>query len=595
MYGEVSLFFGTSNRKAKRKEIIVEEEFNWYICENDFEEEENNSERERRRRRSIGDYSISLCTSDEEEYETESDRTDISNLIVDGSSVGTGDSGSADGSVKGIVGGNGENIYNHFWEAFPGAFRGFRAVICSTIFPVDTTRCFGAESLLRKIISKGKKCYFSVASYHPFTCPQCNGPHFHWWHDCKWYNNGCKCTNLPTGKRNGVQHRTNGKSTAPYCHAILLYANKEQRQCHFVKIGARNWSVPLSVQAIQYEGCHWSSIHGTVPSVIDERTDQLRRDESVVGCGTSASTSSKAVPSGGRSSGKHLPTEIETFIYNNPVYPIKNVIKTRAWMQSGFKYLMPSDKNFKRALRAQQLTIYCWKYSDFINYYHTLLQNFGVSSLYFQRGNILGKDFYFSIEESYAKILEIVEFQISNFSTDIEAFFSDVYSIVTKRLPKKNTIYVVGEASSGKNFLFDSLLAFFLNVGHLANFNKNVGFPLNDCKERNLILWNEPNFCPSSEDTLKTILGGDICPANIKFEDYDSIARTPCIVLSNKDVFHVQSNEPFKERFISYLNWRTLPFKKVYKKPNPLVWIYIFHIHNIHPVDKEIFDKIKEL
>ena len=47
---------------------------------------------------------------------------------------------------------------------------------------------------------------------------------------------------------------------------------------------------------------------------------------------------------------------------------------------------------------------------------------------------------------------------------------------------------------------------------------------------------------PSAIETLKLLLGGDPCPANIKFEDHDIIPRTPIFMLSNTDVLRPESN-----------------------------------------------------
>jgi len=172
-----------------------------------------------------------------------------------------------------------------------------------------------------------------------------------------------------------------------------------------------------------------------------------------------------------------------------------------------------------------------------------------------------------------------LEFQLEddeNTSKHVRDFICNVYTICEMILPKKNTLYVQGDPSSGKNWIFDSLFCFYLNVGNIANFNRNSQFPLNDCANRRLCCWNEPNFTDSAEDSIKMILGGDPCPMNIKNLAHYVMPRTPCILTSNPDVLRPASRPYFQERCISYLGWLPLPWPKLPRKPHPLVWRYLF-------------------
>lgn len=92
-------------------------------------------------------------------------------------------------------------------------------------------------------------------------------------------------------------------------------------------------------------------------------------------------------------------------------------------------------------------------------------------------------------------------------------------------------------------------------------------FPLNDCVQRRLIVWNEPSIMPSAYDTIKMLTGGDPCPANVKYQGHSVIARTPVIFTSNKNCF--PNTEVWKQR-IFFEKWQSCPELKAIKKyPNP--------------------------
>lgn len=52
----------------------------------------------------------------------------------------------------------------------------------------------------------------------------------------------------------------------------------------------------------------------------------------------------------------------------------------------------------------------------------------------------------------------------------------------------------------------------------MGNFNRIRSFPLMECVDRRIILWNEPVMEPSAIETLKMILGGDTTNAKVKYQ-----------------------------------------------------------------------------
>lgn len=134
-------------------------------------------------------------------------------------------------------------------------------------------------------------------------------------------------------------------------------------------------------------------------------------------------------------------------------------------------------------------------------------------------------------------------------------------------------------AKCGEKFFYRFSLAFYFNYGQIANFNRFQQFPLQDCVKRRILYWNEPNFEPSSTETLKLILGGDNCPAKIKYMGDKIITRTPVIITSNEDVF--PNTDAFICRMKRYY-WKQAPYLQNYKKkPYPLCLYHLFKYYNI--------------
>lgn len=96
---------------------------------------------------------------------------------------------------------------------------------------------------------------------------------------------------------------------------------------------------------------------------------------------------------------------------------------------------------------------------------------------------------------------------------------------------------IISPPTAGKIFFLDSILHFYLNIGHIGNFNRYVNFPLNDAIERRVNVGNEPNFTEENVDTLKMLTAGDVLSARVKFKNDFKIHKTPLILMSNTDPF----------------------------------------------------------
>lgn len=189
---------------------------------------------------------------------------------------------------------------------------------------------------------------------------------------------------------------------------------------------------------------------------------------------------------------------------------------------------------------------------------------------------------FYTRTESIEILEKLIEYQCGD-SADV--FWKELFATLDKTVPKLNTMCIIGPPGSGKTFLADCVSAFMLNTGNIANFNKSCNFPLQDCKNRRFLVWNEPNFSPNNLDTLKMLLGGDPCPARIKYESDYVIPRTPVMMTTNKKV--LPDNDAFSQR-VSTWNWNSATYlKELKKKPHPLCMIDLYRKYTVVEINKD--------
>lgn len=251
--------------------------------------------------------------------------------------------------------------------------------------------------------------------------------------------------------------------------------------------------------------------------------------------------------------------EILDILSNVIITPPAQIMETHFWDDNvDLQNLPPNDKDVCVAFKRWGKKLNGWNIRNYLEFYETprtyLFQDIH------QTGNV-----YYSLEDSLVHVSNYLE----NSFQDVTEFLQCLVNVIDRRIPKKNTIEVVSPPSTGKNWFFDMFVDFFLNAGHLKNMNRNSLFPFQDCANRRIILWNEPNCHPEFLDTLKTVYGGDRCPAAIKCKDDAVIYRTPVIVLSNNPIF--PNNDALDARRYQYQMKYWSELKTVgEKKPTPL-------------------------
>lgn len=255
------------------------------------------------------------------------------------------------------------------------------------------------------------------------------------------------------------------------------------------------------------------------------------------------------------------------------ITPPRKIIGTIDWEDnSDLQNLPENDKDVVKAFQRWNFKTRRMQTNDFIEFY----ENLESPKFLFQDIEDSG-EMYYSIDKSTEYAIQFIDFQTNGNGAE---FVQNLFNVLDKRIPKRNTIDVVSSPSCGKTWFFDMLCDFYINVGHMKNFNKYSQFPLQDCRERRIILWNEPNCHPEALDTLKTIFGGDRCAANIKCKDDDVINRTPLIVTGNNRIFpnsDAMNDRRFKYDFQYWPELKEIGRKKLF----PLCWKNVLNHYQV--------------
>lgn len=290
---------------------------------------------------------------------------------------------------------------------------------------------------------------------------------------------------------------------------------------------------------------------------VSDRSRARGRDSSSSGTGESSGQPYKKKKRWGIDDG--IVQEILNILNEVIITPPTQIMNTHYWDDHvDLQNLPKNDKDVSLAFDRWNKKLCGWTIRNFVEFYKEprvyLFQDI------FHSGSV-----YYNVDESVSHVSDFLE----NSFLNVHEFLQDLVNVVDRKLPKVNTIEVVAPPSTGKTWFFDMICDFFLNVGHLKNMNRYSQFPFQDCTNRRIILWNEPNCHAEFLDTLKTIYGGDRCPAAIKCKDDAVIYRTPLIVTSNNVLFPNNDALNARRRRYEMKTWERL--KEVgEKKPSPL-------------------------
>lgn len=404
--------------------------------------------------------------------------------------------------------------------------------------------------------------------------------HWHVIHDCSYSNGTCRCIfteyfNQPNGTdeahftRNFFGRRYARTVVSSYefssNHWVNLskYCEKGERHCYYLAVAGRTW-IPGSenghlrflqdLQSVEGPVVEASGIQNNIPSFFSCRPEMPLDSETI------ATNSSRSEEITRHSKGD----EVITFLQKRPTSPVIRIFDTQAWLCSKYKFYDINSVFMRNCIKIINVFYNDMTFEEIYHHFLTCEPQHLIFNAPF--GNI--DSYYYSINDSTKILNKLLKFQFNNDKILVRSFLLNVYNVINKLVPKKNTVFVLSEPNGGKNFFFDVFIHFLINFGQMGNFNRYCNFPLMECVNRRVIIWNEPLMEPSAAETLKMVLGGDTVNAKVKFQSDAVITRTPVFVLSNSDIF--PKDNAFRSRMFCY-RWRECTFLKKYKKkPHPL-------------------------
>lgn len=403
--------------------------------------------------------------------------------------------------------------------------------------------------------------------------------HYHVVHACPWKWYCCRCYEPPGGVRTLKTVSLSRVSLADW-NAELLYLSSDGRCLQYLHCGT---TFTKSFRGIKYIPDEGLSNQGTS----GEMEDSHNEDESESQCTgdeDSGTTSGHVV-----GSSKNLPKpcnkikseEIEIFIMDHVTVPLDSITNSKVWQTSKYRFIDESNKELQSVIKSLRSRLNHWTYFDFVKFYDTHKPLFKALN-----GDV--SNYYLSYQESVDVIKKLLEYQTVDYANledisireAVTLFLTDLFHVVEKRIPKVNTFEIIGPPSSGKSFFMDMVADFYINVGLVENFDRHHSFPLQSAFNRRINQWNEAQCEHSKLDIAKLLLGGDPCPANIKYKDIAALARTPVLLTANKQL--IPNVKAFNDRMYRY-SWKAAPFlQEIKKKPNPLCIISLYDIYEVN-------------
>lgn len=417
--------------------------------------------------------------------------------------------------------------------------------------------------------------------------------HVHIIHDCATTktNPNCRCAWFQkTEIFSGFRRRKRRGRVRPICNQlsltdvqnILSYFSEGKRTITYLRINGLVERYEVTTTSVQIVGSEERRTEATMEPCEEMDNPELRQEQQE--SGGRANDDRRCVQralDAKRSRCKEKCKTILDMLHKYVCYPVKGIFSIDAWLDHPeLGFLNETDKDVDAAISNWNKRLCQWTIYDYNKFYteNNIVPVFAASQLTFN-------DYYYDMDSSFNAICNLLNFQFGHDQEAIYNFLQDVYDVLERRIPKLNTIMITSSPNAGKNFFFDTICAYYQNVGHMCNASKWNLFPFQDMFERRLVLWNEPNFAPEFTDQLKELLGGDSTTVSVKYRQEVPIRRTPIIILSNRKVSGL-SHSAFESRICHY-SWSPANFLKDYdKKPNPLVIYKVFQHYGVIAKDK---------
>ena len=395
--------------------------------------------------------------------------------------------------------------------------------------------------------------------------------HVHVIHDCSFTNQRCRCKWFEqTEIVHGLRRRNRPPIGRPLCNSlgltdvqnILKYFRIQGRKTIYLKVGGhveRLHDENSTMEVKGSEGClpigladegETSEEDHDLPLFGEEYLDQCTLERNRRGREAVARKKERAV--GGKQVRRM--EKMMTLFKNHPCSPVEGVLNHPVWLlDEDLKFLNGSDREVQSVINNWTKQLCTWSMEDF-----NVLYSEPDCKPLFGAGYNDVENYYYNVDDSVQIMDDLISYQCNDDDDLKYAFLSDLYNILERKKSKLNSILVYSPPSAGKNFFFDAIRDYFINVGYISKLNKFNSFPVQDAEGRRLIFFNEPNYSEDYIHTLKLLFGGDSTNVSVKYKKEAPIYRTPIIILTN-NILTCMSDITFEDRTRIY-TWKQAPY-----------------------------------
>lgn len=182
---------------------------------------------------------------------------------------------------------------------------------------------------------------------------------------------------------------------------------------------------------------------------------------------------------------------------------------------------------------------------------------------------------YMSVERS----LQIFDQWIRHQEFDKGTFIDQLYGVLERKYPKKNTFVLYGEPNSGKSYILRSLIPHYSYFGEVRGGSNNYTFLWQDCVDTGLIFIEEPMISPEVAEQFKLVMEGAITHVHVKMRGDAILQPTPVLITTNSLPWRWCSNEmaAFQARMFMFICKPAEFLKTETQQLNPGMWSVLFN------------------
>lgn len=378
---------------------------------------------------------------------------------------------------------------------------------------------------------------FRLASDHPTSESSTQRSHLHLVHDCAFHHGQCRCAFM--SRINGVQlpkFRVRTECvTIQDIGRLVFYHCQEGRKLLYLITANTKQRIPHTNEVLQGVGCSgYTTTEAMGESICGFENIDNWGESDTPRCGQ---PSEKRIRLSPEARGKVFKVQKELddmldWFKNYTVVPLEHTVFSSWWQNSPFKYEGNGSQNVQKVMNLFRMQVGRMSLHALELFWDNQVVKYWDTDEY----RVTVKP-YLPLDES-VKLAEKFLFHQFQSEEAIYEFLFFLSKMLNKETGKMNAIEVVSPPTSGKNWFFDSIMTFCISYGHIENHSsKNSRFTLENAINRRINIYNEPNFDAAFEETLLKLTAGDTVSAEAKYQSYQSLVKTPIVILSNVSKF----------------------------------------------------------